>query len=108
LGSLNYKSSNIFTFVVGVTVALSVTDGASTSDFRSFNREYQMQNSKHYSLLLEVVILLHSEQHQCVFLDKCGCVAYFSIFLSVAMVDSGEIQTYVKFPCSIFCSTKGS
>lgn len=44
----------MFAFVVGVTVALSVTDGASTSDFRSFNREYQMQNSKRYSLLLEV------------------------------------------------------
>ena len=45
------------------------------------------------------LILLHSEQLQCVFLDKCGCaVAYFSIFLSVAMVNSGEIQTYMKFP----------
>ena len=54
------------------------------------------------------LILLHSEQLQCVFLDKCGCVAYLSIFLSVAMVNSGEIQTYMKFPCSIFCSTKGS
>lgn len=54
------------------------------------------------------LILLHSEQLQCVFLDKCDCVAYFDVFLSVAMVDSGEIHTCVKFPCSIFCSAEGS